>query len=724
MCDKEIKMKQIFLLFVGIVFCYNAFSDTLKGKVIDSTTGESLSGAVVQIVATNLYCVTNSKGNYQIEYSRLKKVELKCSFLGYNTFLKNIELTPNVTICDIKLKASNFDLNSVVITASRSERKLKDVPQITQVVSSKEIEKVGAVDLKEALEMAVPGLEFRQEGWGTNLKMQGLDGKYVLVLIDGERMAGETRGNIDYSRLNAANVERIEVVRGAASSLYGSRAIAGVINIITKENKSSKLDITSHARYSRFNELSTGLTAGFRKNQVTSQTDLQYKRSDGYDLQPETPNYKTQYGFDNVHIRQKLKYTINQNIDISLLGAYYTHEQKKLIKSLKTHPINKDYTLNFSSNFYFNAKDKINFTVHTDQYEIHRKQHEHPFQSRLEYKNSILNPRLTADLKISENNNLNVGMEYMRDRLEGICVSGEANFTEYTNNGNQDYVTDNQYFLFAQDEWNLNSNFTLTLGARAEYYELHKFQFLPTASVKYDYNKFIFRLNIGKAYKAPALKELFMDYVVPGMGDIHIVGNPKLKPETSTYYSFSSEYYYKCNRFSIILYNNHLKNMIRSFIDPEDTSQMLYRNESKVNSKGIDVLFNSKPFKFLSLGGGYSFNYSKNEETNQQLDNNSKHSIRGNLAYNFNWEKFKLRSTFHLMCKWFGSKTNYNPHHKDFYKKPDYAIWTTSLVTHINKQYKLALGLDNIFDYVGIDYSTTNHPGRKAFVSFVYNFKI
>ena len=140
------------------------------------------------------------------------------------------------------------DMNEVVVTATRTPLPLKNTPVITRVITSRDIERSGAVTLQQALERELAGVEFHQAGYGSSLSFQGLDSRYVLFLLDGERIAGETYGNIDYSRIPLSIVSRIEVVRGASSVLYGSNAMGAVVNVITKEPR-RKYEVTASLRY-------------------------------------------------------------------------------------------------------------------------------------------------------------------------------------------------------------------------------------------------------------------------------------------------------------------------------------------------------------------------------------------------------------------------------------------------------------------------------------------
>ena len=142
----------------------------------------------------------------------------------------------------------SVSMEDVVITATRTPLSLKQTPVITRVITARDMESRGVATIQEALENELAGVEFHQAGYGTSLSFQGLDARYVLFLINGERMAGETYGNIDYARIPVSNIERIEIVRGASSVLYGSNAMGAVVNIITKMPQ-KQVEVNASLRY-------------------------------------------------------------------------------------------------------------------------------------------------------------------------------------------------------------------------------------------------------------------------------------------------------------------------------------------------------------------------------------------------------------------------------------------------------------------------------------------
>ena len=129
------------------------------------------------------------------------------------------------------------EIQQVVVTGTRSPKLLLETPVLTQVISHADIVKADATNLKDLLQQMMPGVEFSfAQNQMVHLNFSGFGGQSILILVDGERLAGETMDDVDFTRLSMANVDHIEIVKGAASALYGSNANGGVINIITKES--------------------------------------------------------------------------------------------------------------------------------------------------------------------------------------------------------------------------------------------------------------------------------------------------------------------------------------------------------------------------------------------------------------------------------------------------------------------------------------------------------
>lgn len=200
-------------------------------------------------------------------------------------------------------------LEDIVVTATRTPLPLKNSPVITRVISGEQIQRQGIPSLEELLQKELAGVEFHQAGYGTTVSFQGLDARYVLFLIDGERMSGETYGNIDYQRIPISNIDRVEIVRGASSVLYGSNAMGAIVNVITKmpiERVEVDGSIRIGTRYQRSDEdlgptnsaaevskyrkrldlpnTRSDFSVGFNLGKFRSQTVFSYQTSDAYKL--------------------------------------------------------------------------------------------------------------------------------------------------------------------------------------------------------------------------------------------------------------------------------------------------------------------------------------------------------------------------------------------------------------------------------------------------------
>ncbi len=179
----------------------------------------------------------------------------------------------------------SVELEPVVVTASHSPKALKDAPVVTRLITLHDIKISDATNIQDLLTQELPGLEFgfamSQE---TSLNMSGFGGNAVLFLVDGERLAGETMDNTDYSRLNLDNVGRIEIVKGASSALYGSNAVGGVVNIISRENL-EPWTANVNSRYNSFgHEWRNGARFSFNTGKWNSQTSFQHTTVDPIDL--------------------------------------------------------------------------------------------------------------------------------------------------------------------------------------------------------------------------------------------------------------------------------------------------------------------------------------------------------------------------------------------------------------------------------------------------------
>lgn len=218
------------LVFLFCCICGSAENCRVSGRIVDKKNKQALSNVNVRFQGTTIGTTTDDNGNFHISGVTEGEYVLGASLVGYEPKNQKIAVFSDVSNLLIEINEQSVEMDQVVVTASRTERDLKNVPIAVQVINSKTIEKMQVSTMRDLLEYELPGIDFKNNGGYANINMLGFGGKYVLFLIDGERMAGESFDNIDYNRINMENIERIEIIKGASSSLYGSNAVGGVIN--------------------------------------------------------------------------------------------------------------------------------------------------------------------------------------------------------------------------------------------------------------------------------------------------------------------------------------------------------------------------------------------------------------------------------------------------------------------------------------------------------------
>ena len=187
-----------------------------------------------------------------------------------------------MTRSDSTAVSRTYNLNPVVVTGSGHHQRLKSTATPVHVLSAQEIREQGISTFDGALVRMMPQVSMAPNSMGTFLRLNGLGNKYILILINGQKLSGDISNNIDLNRINMARVKRIEVLDGAASSLYGSDAIAGVINIITDQPTQNLICVTNDTRVSGHGQLTESVNLDISSKGFGSYTSYTYDRADSY----------------------------------------------------------------------------------------------------------------------------------------------------------------------------------------------------------------------------------------------------------------------------------------------------------------------------------------------------------------------------------------------------------------------------------------------------------
>lgn len=676
----------------------------IKGVVM-TANGEPLAGASIVVEGTNINCGSNSKGEFSLNVQKDKVYKLRVSYLGYTPRLITVPASGHPPL-KIKLQPSETALNELVVTGSRYERQLKDVPVITRVISREEIETVNPVDFTTLLEYTLPGIQFYYNTMSQvpEITYQGMDAKAVLFLLDGERISGESGdSNIDYSRFNINDIERIEVVRGAASTLYDSRAIGGVINIITKKSV-RPFTASMHTRYAGKKGQSYSASAGVNLHRFSSLTSFGWRKRDSYLVKDEQGKQKeiinpdgsvtksktdpvafNIYGYSIMDISQKLSYNFTDRFTGSARISYYTNKRDKY-DNARYYQRYRDLILSGKLKWQFADNQNLDLSYIRDNY---IKDNVYVDDDERVYGNVNSTIRLYYTGMFGKHT-LSGGVDLLREDMKHHFMKDTAT------------VHMNQYSFCLQDDWQLTNKMNVVVGVRGDKGGSYRLHFTPKVSVLYRPLKTItLRAGYSQGYRIPNLKELYQEFNMGGMG-IMMYGNKDLKPEEGTQISASVEYDYKGLNLSVSTYHNRYKNKISyEYISPGKSWNMKYVNALNVKTTGVEVTANYKlPFG-LRFSGGYSYVYDYDERDGYNMSWVRPHSARLSSVYKHRFGKITKSVAFNT--SWVSSITRYAYSSSDkTYTKTKYdprTLCSLNLRSELPRGIAIGLMVDNIFNY-------------------------
>ncbi|QGY47601.1 TonB-dependent receptor [Maribellus comscasis] len=722
-------MKNIFVLLFYIIICLKGYAENHVISVIDKETQKPIPFANVCFegleTSVKHYEVTSKEG---IAVNPVKEEsEIAISYVGYKTVVDTIQPNESKTYF---MEQDLFDMEQVVVTGTRTRKVLAKSPVLTKVIINTELTEAGAVTALDALEYSIPGVQFSPDAHGDNLQIQGLDNDYILVLVDGNRMVGETRGNVNFDRLSAENIKRIEIVNGASSVLYGSNAIGAVINIITTDGKYMKpFQATVSSRYSANNELLTTANVGFSEDKFSMTLNGFRSSTDGYDLTPESP---ASYSVDkNTDYSGKIRlgYKINNEFSVNAHGTYYQHEITNPEKSTKsTHDLNKNYTFGGKVQIIPGKKHSLEFKGNADIYNAftvyEKKDDEKGKDSDYRYTTLLFTDAYQPNEKLE----IVGGAEINFEKIYSLNLFGEGE-------GEDEHAHDLN--AFAQVDYLISKNFEVVAGVRNTYHSNYGNHLTPKVSLMYSPGKFKFRGNLANGYKAPTLKELYYNFDHHGM--FMIYGNPDLKPENAFYTSLSGEYTKKTFNISLNTYYNSIRDKIESVdrINSEtDILEKHYLNVSEALLKGFESYLSVYVIRNLVTKIGYAYSDAEDKSTGLQLYGNSKHSGTFALTYKLSGVKFPFsislngRASSGRLYQEAETETNEETGEEITTITRDessaYSIWKLTYNQELQIAQKIRsqvqLGVNNIFDYTDKEDLAVIDPGRRFFAGIKFIF--
>ena len=692
-------MKPFVTTILGLLFAVEASAQWQITGTISDSSGKPLPGATIAVKEIpTLGAIADADGRYEIHLPDQKTYTLYISFVGYDPIIEKVADLQSRNL-DFRLKESSTAVEQVVVTATRTPKLLKDVPIVTRVISNADIKQSDATHIGDLLQSELPGIEFSYSmNQQVSLNMSGFGGNSVLFLVDGERMAGETLDNVDYSRLNMDNVERIEIVKGA-SSLYGSNAIGGVVNIISKESQ-EPWSVNLNGRYGAHNEQRYGGSVGFNQGRFNSMTNVQYTSIDAIDLSKGTDNadigdYSTIYGASTLNIKERLVITAADGLKFTARAGYFFRE-RDASESLKDRY--RSFSGGLKGNYIITEADNLELSYAFDQYD--KSDYLVPSSRDVrDYSNVQHTVRSLYNHTFANKHILTIGGDYMRDYLMSYQFSDNGSHTQHTADA------------FAQFDWNPHRKFNLIAGLRFDWFsEANLSHLSPKLGIMYKVENCSLRASYAGGFRAPTLKEMYMDFY---MGNIFMIyGNPELKPETSHNFSLSAEYMKGRHSFTVTGFYNLVDNRITTAWNQELSGQV-YTNMSPLQVAGAEINATGRYKCGVSWRVSYAYTHGTIKKGEPQLSSTRPHTATARIAYDKNWKNYGLsvsltgRYLSAVTCDVYTELTSYEETVKQTY--PGYTIWKLSLVQRVWRGIDLTLSVDNIFNYRP-DYYYSNSP--------------
>ena len=668
-------------------------------------------------------------------------------------------------------------LQEVVVTGTGTQHLLKNAPVQTEVITSRMLKDYGGRSLEDILAGLTASFAFSEDDMGSQMQLNGLGNDYILILINGKRIHGDVGGQNDLGLIDPQNIEKIEIVKGASSALYGSDAIAGVVNIITKKHNEGLL-VENTTRGGSYGDLRQHNGLGIAIGKLKSYTNFHLQHSDGWQNTATEDPRQTEFLIEdsrnmtvnrhtNWQVSERLTFEPMKNMELYAEGSTYWKRiyrpcGKYAAVDVKTYDMEyRNQSLAAGGIWKLNKTDQLTLDVNWDRHAYYYyytattlTDGYDPYGNFTPYYPYFADDeelqsdqrRLMAHLKgifsLPYGNRLSGGLEWRYDYLEApMRVDGGV-------------ARDNTEAAYVQDEFSYVFNPGLSANITAGLRLNHNVQFgvrlTPKISGMLSIGDGIrLRATWSQGFKTPTPKEQYYRYVKYMNATYLYLGNENLSPQTSNYYAVSGEYNWKGLNLTITGYLNNVDNMITlvtipnsqapaAYIakyDPRKTRQ--YQNLESAKTKGIDFGLRYRINRDWLVGASYSYldtDAKKYDTTHDRLTHDRLVDvvIDGMAHHKGSWFatwNHEFSSKYNMGLGLYGRMSS-----KRYYQingdGKGYQIWrfTTNHEFPVSKKwlFRVEAGVDNIFNYVdrtyhGLHLGTTN-PGRTIYGSLTVRF--
>lgn len=583
---------------------------------------------------SNVECKIQGKENSKIAYTDQSGECIDPETLATSSNPIFIELSHMgyVVIRDTLFSSGSFiysfvrdhiHLREIVITGEYVPTNAMNSIRKTTIINAKKIEQMGSRSVGDALRQELNMNISTDNVMGRSVSMQGFSGQNVKILIDGVPLVGRLNGNIDLDQIPTNSVERIEIIKGPLSVQYGTDAMGGTINIITKTSSNSSLDISSF--FESIGHYNAHSNLSIRKDRHTFNAHLGRNYFDGWSANDPFIDFPQSKPADSNRVQSfnpKLQHFIKggytyQNNRIKFSPYLNIFSEELTIRGYPRLPLldsafdeifstnriqtginlstslNNDGKLNILSSY--NRYNRIKNTYLKDLTNLDSElAGASDLQDTLNM--DLVNSRITYHTISGSKLNYEIGIDFNRESIHGKRIS----------NSNRDLI---DLGIFSTAEWVMTEHLVAKPGIRFTYNNQFGTSPVPSLSIKSELNKFLIRGTYARGFRSPTLKELHLDFV-----DINhnIQGNPDLVSERGNHFNSSISYHYNHSNYALQIavngFYNQLNNQIR-LIPANFSNSFTYKNVGAFASKGAEVELNYMATHYkLNVSGGFIAN--------------------------------------------------------------------------------------------------------------------
>jgi len=616
-----------------------------------------------------------------------------------NAQVRKLKVSLVAAACSVNVATAAETLGTVVVstTSFGQQETIEDVQATVEVLDQKTIESLSGRSVAQVLNEAV-GINIKDTGSTSEVYMRGFDESHTLILVDGLRRTGKYGGS-DLSGIQLEDIERIEIVRGPMSALYGADALAGIVNIITKKAvKEDSGRITIIGGQAQNKDRETGIIRGSAKiggESISHTVAFELKKRGDYRIDesttatdlPEESKKFFSYG-NNIKIDEDSLQTRFEfwDQDDSSFGTANEYEKEKRYQfsGIYNH-VGENYLID--TNFGYGYSDA----------DVDRGDG----SETTEYSQAELNSYFRHFTSDNITNIFGIGVK--QEDIEVSMYTQEADRTNYS--------------ALYQNEWDITENLSTVVGLRFDDYSDFGSTTNPRVSAKYVHGNTDFRVGYGEAFKAPSFTNMYSHFT-RGSGLIFdISGNPDLKPEESKTYEVAVGHKGDSYRLDLVYHYSNLDNLIATVttgfvpFPAPPTMYMTYDNIDKAVISGTELTLTLAPVEGLTLRGSLEYLDTEDESTGERLTNSARINGKLHVAYVRNAMSYYLNAKTYR--DYFGpdeTRTNVNSNYTVVDAKVSYAY---------DKSIEFFGGIDNIQDkempYNMQLFGTPNDPGERYF---------